>query len=251
MKTTRQIVVLLALVSLFAFAGAHAQDPVRGGDTKASNPVRPGKRVTVVPTKFSIKVTGIPVEAIHKVVKQLLETRRDVYGCTKCSSTSRRAGDCESCKLALEKKEPLAVFEAAKLSIDRRYLDVTLVPGRWAKLSEIEAVLAEFGGKVKRADFRLPGYSRIGLSHLDESKHKSARAALVSAKVVKGVTLVQEDEVTWALPRVLKEKATLGEVEAAVLKTVEASRVVDVHWIVPCSSCTRAGTVGSGCRTCW
>ena len=253
MKLPLQLAILIALAIPFsppASAQDEGDDP--GDPGPATTAVGPGKRAPRFPTSVTVPVRGVGKDATPKLLADLRSLEHTVFGCDDCGSRSRHPGECKRCGEQLEERGKSAAIAQVTISVDRRYLSVSLHPRHWASLVELDGVLAGVGARIAREEFSLPAYSRLSIAGVAPAAGRKVRAALLDEPLFDSVTVVPDrsGELLWVLP-VAASPRTLKVLDSALAKRIEGCQIVDAQWIAPCEQCAKRGAIQKSCLTCW
>lgn len=251
-----RVALALAAVALPAPAVAQDEPPDQGGGVGevigGEAVTRPGKKVPRSQVPVSVRVEGVTAESANALLESIRTLRHEVYSCPSCPLQTRRAGTCERCGVDLEPQEPSEVVARVELSVDRRFLSITLQPHHWGSLAELDALAQNVGASVRREEFQLPTHSRLCFADVDETKARRLRGALVDLEVVPAVTVVPDhDGIAWLLPKVDPPgSTTVGDVEEALAKMSATYRLADVQWAAYCPECGTRPTSEMGNPAC-
>lgn len=250
MKRRLTSALLTLLVGLSASATGLAQDegevPVDDG---GSSPIVSGKASPHTRVPVSVPIEGVTPENRTKLTSSVIALRHPVYRCPTCELQDRRSGPCEHCDVPREEAEPTEAVDRAEVAVDRRFLTVTMKPHHWGSLRELEGLVGEVGGRIRRAPFVLPHFSRILVSGLeDEKAAKRVRYALTDLKVLGSATAIPGPEAGtfWIIPKRFKDDVTLGSIEEALAKMRGTPTVADVQWAAYCPVCRKEATSEMG-----
>ena len=247
--------VLWLLVSLLVF-GTQAvaqddQDPVPDPGAGSSIP-RGGKKAPRTNVPVTITIDGVSPESAVKLREEVLKVAQGLFTCPSCQTRSREAGKCSRCETDLVEAEDTPLVMEAKLTIDRRFMTVTLNPHHWGSLSEFDLLLKQVGGSVRREPFLLPDYARILVSCEKPISATRLRTALVDLKTFPAVSVdVNPDgKSAWVTPRSLSGPTSVGAFQEALSKMSTKYVVEDVQWAAYCNVCNAKSTLDLGSPTC-
>ncbi len=251
---TRQRILTLAIAVALAAAPAQAQDDDSPA-VKESGGVagRSGKKVPRSSVSVSVDLEGLAAERAADLADALQALQRERFQCATCPAAEYRAGDCTSCGTPLVKAGESAVVARAKLEGDRSYLSVTVNPHHWIALSEIEAMVVERGGKVRRADFRVPTYARIAVRGGAEKDAARLRGALIDTKLFPSASVSFEEStgLLWVRPKTQESSpVTLAGIDEMLTKMRGELRVDGVEWATYCAVCGKEPARSGHFATC-
>ena len=251
----------LSLLTLgwFTLAGpVAAQDPeTKVPEVAEGSGSTPGRRTAKktppAPIPVNVPIAGVSTDAVPKVLADVRGMSRALFACFECQRVENEEGNCTRCEAPLQPKGTTEIVSRADMSVDRRYLAITLEPGQWGSVQRFDQLLATSSARVKRDKLRIPTFARILVTGIQLDSAPRFRSALIEAKLFPAVGLASDPATggLWLTPEVTSPRPTLGQV-LELLRSLDAkAEVADVQWTTPCYTCSKKSALKPGCSTCW
>jgi hypothetical protein len=157
----------VTLLSLFAAAPVLGQTPAK---SQKPAPAKPAAKVepkhyepmggmhsmSHMGESFTLTVTGLKAENATTARSALTALTSTAYVCPECGHRSDKAGNCETCDVALERRSE-KVFASATPTAEKGTIALQLDPGAKVRLSQIEGALRASSIQVDRKMLDLKG----------------------------------------------------------------------------------------------